>query len=225
MKSKTEDRKKAREMRLNGESINNIASILNVSKGSVSSWVKDIILTDEQKCCLAKSDTSASSRIMAEKYKEIRKNWQKEGATVAKEKNWDHAAGCMLYWAEGAKSRNSCGLGNSDPNIMKFFVNFIRKNFDVAEDEFRIDIRVYLNNALSINEIKEYWKGCLGISDKNITHIKILDGVRNVSGKKKNIHPYGICNVRIHRTDIVQRIFGAIQEYAKIENYIWIDKK
>lgn len=35
-----------------------------------------------------------------------------------------HLAGCMLYWAEGAKSRNTIEFANSDPNMVRLFCRF-----------------------------------------------------------------------------------------------------
>ena len=46
--SKTQLYFQARELRSKGESVKNIASILNVSKGTASYWVRDMVLTVEQ---------------------------------------------------------------------------------------------------------------------------------------------------------------------------------
>ena len=37
----------------------------------------------------------------------------------AKEKDPDHIMGCILYWAEGRKSRSDLTMTNSDPRILK----------------------------------------------------------------------------------------------------------
>jgi len=37
------------------------------------------------------------------------------------------AAGSMLYWAEGDKARNQARLSNSDPELLRFFVDFLRR--------------------------------------------------------------------------------------------------
>lgn len=46
---KPEKREEARELRAQGVSVGKIAHVLSVSKSSVSLWVRDIVLTDEQK--------------------------------------------------------------------------------------------------------------------------------------------------------------------------------
>lgn len=39
---------------------------------------------------------------------------------VARRRSLGHIAGCMLYWAEGSKSRNSIQFVNSDPAMVRF---------------------------------------------------------------------------------------------------------
>ncbi|HEU0248062.1 MAG TPA: hypothetical protein VFR38_13335 [Gaiellaceae bacterium] len=40
--------------------------------------------------------------------------------------------------------------------------------------------------------------------------------------KRKNRLPYGTVRVCVHRTDVVQSIYGAIQEYAGFERQAWL---
>jgi hypothetical protein len=42
------------------------------------------------------------------------------------------------------------------------------------------------------------------------------------SDKSRNVLPYGVCAIRVHRTRAVQHIFGAIQEYAGIDKPEWL---
>jgi transcriptional regulator with XRE-family HTH domain len=50
---KTEERRRARELRAQGWSIKEIEQLLGVSRSSVSSWVRDVELTVEQRRELA----------------------------------------------------------------------------------------------------------------------------------------------------------------------------
>jgi hypothetical protein len=36
-----------------------------------------------------------------------------------------HQAGCMLYWAEGSKARNTLKFANSDRQMVRFFRHFL----------------------------------------------------------------------------------------------------
>jgi len=44
----------------------------------------------------------------------------------------------MLYWAEGSKERNSVIVSNSDPELIGFFARFLREQFEVSDDRFRV---------------------------------------------------------------------------------------
>ncbi|HEX6945108.1 MAG TPA: hypothetical protein VF196_02875, partial [Casimicrobiaceae bacterium] len=43
------------------------------------------------------------------------------------------------------------------------------------------------------------------------------------SGRKRNRLPYGVCAIRYSSTEIVQEIYGAIQEYAGFDEPRWLD--
>lgn len=210
----------ARKLRGNGVSIPEISRRLMVSKGSVSLWVKDIILSDEQKAILRPNYKSLSEENKKRYYLQ-RQKWQEEGRQKAKEKDPFHIMGSILYWAEGRKTKNLCSVGNTDVNVLKTFVNFIRKYFRIKDEDFYMYVHCYLNNGISIDNVKKYWSNVLNIPEHRILRFIVLNG-KVTSGKKKNIHPYGVCDVRLNRTDIVQHIFGAIQEYAGFINDEWI---
>lgn len=73
--SKYNERIKARELRKNGVSIVIIASILGVTKSSVSAWCRDIILTQEQNLKLEKNkgvSVTTGQRMGAEANKNMR---------------------------------------------------------------------------------------------------------------------------------------------------------
>jgi len=43
----------------------------------------------------------------------------------------------MLYWAEGEKDRNALRFYNSDPEMVRFFVFFLKKYFDLRDEEIK----------------------------------------------------------------------------------------
>ena len=57
---------------------------------------------------------------------------QEEGRQLAERCEALHVAGCMLYWAEGAKDRNQIRFTNSDPEMARFFVRFLRTYFNLG---------------------------------------------------------------------------------------------
>jgi transposase-like protein len=223
---KTRERNEAIRMRReDGKSVKTIARVLGVSSGSVSKWVRGVVLTDEQKVALDLRGNSGSSHLVAslanqKKSKDRRKEWQEEGSRLYEQNGKDFAVGCAIYWAEGSKRRNALSFCNTDANMMVFFVSFVRKFFEVSDDEISIAITCYLNNGLTIGQIQNYWLDMLGLPEaclrKATMKSKYYDGIE--SGK----HPYGVCRIDIGRTDVAQKIFGAISKAAGIDGNRWL---
>ena len=119
---KIQEKEKSRLMRKQGKSIKEIAKELNVSKGSVSVWVRDIQLTQEQINLLKNKNFLLGATKKREIYKDKRLKFQSYGSNriLANDKDFERV--CLLYWAEGAKNKNSLKISNSDVNFMKFFI-------------------------------------------------------------------------------------------------------
>jgi transcriptional regulator with XRE-family HTH domain len=118
---KTEEREKARSLRQKeGLPIKEIARRVGVSVSSVSEWVRDIELTDEQHEALLARNPAYNRQlsgwaVAAARRREERRAAQEEGRELARRRDPVHVAGCMLYWAEGSKRRNQLRFSNSDP--------------------------------------------------------------------------------------------------------------
>jgi hypothetical protein len=53
----------------------------------------------------------------------------------------------MLYWAEGAKARNTIKFCNSDPNMLVFFRRFLIEALGVEPSRLSLSLHVYLTNG------------------------------------------------------------------------------
>jgi transposase-like protein len=142
---KTREREEARRLRREeGESIKAIARRVGVSVSSVSVWVRDIELTGPQTARLQARNPYYNSqfpawRANAERARERRRGYQAEGRALARLGDANHAAGAMLYWAEGDKSnRNSVRFSNADPHVVRYFLTFLRAYFEVPDERVRI---------------------------------------------------------------------------------------
>jgi transposase-like protein len=109
-------RERARALRRRGHSLNAIAREVGVAKSTVSLWVCDIPLTREQRGRLYElSDRQRAGNLARSRLAlEARIEAQELGRMIARVDEPLHQAGSMLYWAEGAKSRNSLAFVNSD---------------------------------------------------------------------------------------------------------------
>lgn len=221
---KLEQKIKAQELRNQGLTIKNISKQLNVSKSSVSLWVRDIKLTEKQMYNLQQQNPAFNkqlngSQIRSDNARLKRLQWQKEGKLKAKEGDLLHQAGCMLFWAEGKKHKNTCSFTNSDINMVKLFIKFMRTCFNVSNDKLTLTINCYTNNNLSKEDIENFWINELQLNKSNLR--KGQENLRPRSATNKIRHNkllYGIICLSLHSTEITQHIYGAIQEYANFNN-------
>lgn len=130
---KTRERELARQLRRDeGASVKDIDRRVGVSVSSVSHWVRDIELTPEQHAALQLRNV-AYNRQMSGTWKQAanrraeRVGYQQDGRALARTGDALFVAGCMLFWAEGGKKRNSLRFTNSDPQMVRFFVRFLRR--------------------------------------------------------------------------------------------------
>jgi transcriptional regulator with XRE-family HTH domain len=224
---KKEQREEARRLRREqGCSVKEICTLLGVSKSSVSVWVRDIDLTEEQRAALMKRHSGYAgqhkgSKAVRQKHLELRVQYQDEGRAKALQKDPLHIAGCMLYWAEGRKDRNSLCITNSDADMMQFYMRFLRESLCVENDRIRVYLNCYVSNGLSLEEIEDYWITTLQLSHSCLAKTVVNNPPASSQQKGRKLL-YGVCSVSVHSTRLVNHVFGAIQEYAGIDKPEWL---
>jgi len=223
---KAKERKEARRMRKeDGLPLSVIADKLGVSKGTVSVWVRDIQLTAEQEKIIydnSRKGPYAEGQRRKKYYRKLREQWQNDGRELARERDPEFIAGCMLYWAEGSKTlRNQAKFSNMDENMMLFYVKFLRKFFNVSSDKMRAYVVCYTDKGLTVSDIEQYWSELLGISIDNFTKPQV-DRYPSSSKHKRKSNVYGLCNVSVCCTEVIQKLYGAIQEFVGFEKEEWV---
>jgi hypothetical protein len=229
--TKPRERELARELRREGLSYKRIAAALGVSVSSAHLWTRDIELTAEQKAFNLRGPRGPQNpelvRRRAERWaaksRDLRLVCQHEGRATAHRGDPLHQAGCMLYWAEGAKARNSIQFSNSDPHMVALFRRFLTEALAIPRGAILFSINVYTNNGLSLAEIERHWLDQLDLPAGNARKHMANHMPTSSSGRAKNKLPYGVCTLRVHNTWMLQHIYGAIQEYAGFEKPAWLD--
>ena len=225
---KTEERAEARRLRQDqGLSLKQIEHLLGVARSSVSRWVRDIELTPAQKEALrlhnGKSEAQRRGNVVVSaRWRAKREQWQVEGRVCARRSEAIHAAGCMLYWAEGSKGRNSAALTNSDPEVLRFFMAFLRKYLSVPDDKVRIRCNLFADHMDKQREVEQCWLDLLELPGECLTQSAVNVYSKYSQRKRVNRLPWGTCRLAVHETAIVQHIYGAIQEYAGFERPEWL---
>jgi transposase-like protein len=226
------ERVKARELRLRGMSIKRIARALGVSPSSVFHWTRDIQLSEEQarRNLPGPSGPQDPARVARRaaswrrRSREKRLGYQLDGRHRARRADPLHMAGCMLYWAEGTKSRNTISFSNSDLNMVGFFARFLRESLEVQPEQLTIRLNVYTGNGISVSEIEDHWLNALCLPRSVLRGHTLNHTPTSSSGRKTDRLPYGVCSLTVLKsTHLVQHIYGAIQEYGGFEEPRWLD--
>ena len=203
-----------------------IAKEVGASLSSVSRWVRDVELTEEQQATLELQAFIGHVRgraVNSAVRRRAREIAQEEGRQLAQRREALHVAGCMLYWAEGAKDRNQIRFTNSDPEMARFFVKFLHMYFNLQDEDIKVTCNLFADHIARQREIEQFWLDTLDLPPSSLC--KSTVNVYSKYSKKKRINklPYGTCRVVVSRTRIVQSIFGSIQEYAGFERPAWLE--
>lgn len=225
---KTEERETARRLRgSEGRSVKEIARLVGVAPSTVSVWVRDIELTADQHATLrhrnrlynAQRIGSEANREQGRRRRAAHQLW---GRSLARRGLASYAAGCMLYWAEGAKARHQLRFSNSDPALIAYFVGFLREHFGVCDAALRLKCHLFVDHAERQHEVEQYWLDLLGLPRAALQRSYVNLYSRASKKKRTNKLPFGTCNVIVNDTRILQAIYGSIQEYGGFERPEWL---
>ena len=200
---------------------------LGVSRSSVSLWVRDITLTPEQHAALLQRNPAYNgqlkgSRANSERARLRRRTYQLNGRRRARERDPLYIAGCMLLWAEGDKCRRAVRFTNSDPELISLFARFLRTCFEVPDDRMRIYCHLFADHVARQREIEQYWADVAGLPATALRKSMVNNYSRSSQRKRFNRLPYGTCKLVVHSTEIIQTIYGSIQEFAGFNRPAWL---
>ena len=124
---KIAEKEKARFLRKEGKSINQIIKETGFSKASVSVWVRDIILTPEQKSQVSERGRSVESIERRRVSRLFNEKKRRQAITDKAKEDFNNISleqlkliGIILYLGEGAKTDHGMArLANSDPEVIK----------------------------------------------------------------------------------------------------------
>jgi hypothetical protein len=204
-------KKKAVSLRKEGYSFALIASELKISKSTAFNWTKSVSVK-----CKKKTKSPEKPPTNVDFFKNKRKAYQEEGRKRARDGDLNHAMACMLYWGEGCKKRNSCKITNTSPEMLKFFVDWLKTEFNLNKEDLFFRFDCY--DSGDVDKIQDFWVNYLDLHPSCARkHI-----IKKNNGKYPK-YPNGVCTVGIHDTRVVQHIFGAIQEYIKFEKLEFLE--
>lgn len=204
-------RRRARSLRQKGWSIGEISLKMSIPKNTLSSWFKDIVLSQEQNERIEqKILTSAAigrkiaARLLRLKMEGWKEKIRKKAQCYNKQSLNYPAIGrfiCgLLYLCEGAKYPSSryLHLGNSDPKIISFFINTLRKSYKIDENKLRFSISYRWDQ--NHQQLKSYWSKVTKIPESKCLNSK--PDIRT-KGKPTLRKDYmGICRIIYYNTTL-----------------------
>ena len=212
-------------LRQSGKSYGYIMKALNIcSKGTISYWLKDVILTKESKKLLSKNSESAYRRGLYNANKERQEKTKSENIeylSLGRDKinhiNIHNLAvlGAALYWGEGTKSEpkntsyRMLSFANSDPLMVSVFMKFLRKVLIVPEDKIRGGIHIY--PSINKDGAKTFWSKITKIPEDRFY---IVEQISKASKSKRpiNLLPFGTVVIRISGRKYFYIIKGMIDK-------------
>ena len=206
---------KARGLREKGLSTKEIEKVLGVSRSSVSIWVRDVLLTDEQidklyrnKRTGALKGSYVASLNKIRKSEELTKKLKEEGeGEVGKiSKREFFLIGVAMYFAEGNKSGRNVAFSNSDSRAIKFMTDWFLNECGVPENKLRCDL--YIHDNLNEKEAKKYWSK---LTDIPIEQVRKSYVVKNNKNRLRKVrHIYGVLRVGVSNANLHRKIMGWI---------------
>lgn len=191
-------KKEAITLRQKGKSIVEIGNTLGVPRSTLSGWFKNVSLSKKQtdsleknkQLALVKARLLASLRHKSEKIKRIENASQEAGRVLASIVPSDlvllEVALAFLYLGEGSKN-NTMSLGNSNPQILKFYLTAIDILYGIKRDS--LSYYLHLRADQDSNELVSFWSKELSVNkdcfkgtsvDKRTVNSPTLSGYKGV---------------------------------------------
>ena len=174
MKSLLGEKNKAIQLRQKGYSYKEIMGIVHVAKSSLSLWLQNLPLTDEEKKVLKKrkdSNISLGRTRAAASNRRNRLLRERELFEIAKvefnlfKEDALFLCGICLYWAEGAKRSSTFQFMNSDPDMINLMVLWCSKYLNLNCD--KLYFRLYIHKPYAHERCEEFWSNTIGVSLEN----------------------------------------------------------
>lgn len=185
MRLPVEIREEAALLRRRGYSIKEIAQKLGIAKSTSSLWLREIKLNKKALKRLgrrkilgqynARTTILMKKEIKNQKRLELTRNLLTD---VQLSKEHLKLLCSLLYWCEGNKDDSSVRFTNSDPSLIKIFINLLRSTYKLDETKFRI--LMHLHSYHKEKQQKEFWSSVTGIpkTQFNKSYLKPNTGKR-----------------------------------------------
>lgn len=206
---KLKKKREAVELRKNGKSIRFIAQQLEVSKSSVSLWVRDLKLSEEAQSLIEQSYTNgqlasqaALKRRTAARLNEARSDAESIVRSLDITPAHSLVLCSILYCCEGTKHVNDTCLtfSNSDPGLIRLFLKTFRQSFDLNESKLKV--RLHLHEYHDEPRQLKFWSETTKIPEEQFSKTYWKP---HTSKRIKNDYP-GCAHVSYHDVKVSRKL-------------------
>lgn len=120
-----------------------------------------------------------------------------------------YGLGLGLFWGEGNKANPSAvRLGNTDPALIKYFINFLVKIYQIDKDKLRFGIQIFTDTPPQ--KARAFW--CKKLSVKPTQFHKTTITKQGKVGSYTRKVQHGVLTVYFSNKKLRDMIVGAIAE-------------
>lgn len=227
------EKEQAKKLRLQGRSYGEISKSLGISKSTLHGWLYGLEISDEAKRRIQDRVYEKSVEALIRRNKRqtavardrARQNRQLGASKIKFLTRKDLlTTGAALYWAEGYKktvvkngrkvTHHVVSLTNSDPDLIKLFLKFLREYCGVPNSRIKVTVRVFQHH--NTEELKKIWQEVTGVEPKNLTARYYAESISSKRKRPYNRLPYGVAQITVGSTNLFHQIMGYIEGLRKL---------
>ncbi|MGW1183897.1 hypothetical protein ACWD7Y_12820 [Streptomyces drozdowiczii] len=214
--AKDDLRARARELRLEGKTYDQIQLELGCSKGSISLWVRDLPKPERSRSMVEQARLANRMRWEHElAVRDAQRQRTKAEAKSEIDSMTDRElmlTGVALYWAEGSKDkpydrRENVMFINSDPNVIQVYRAWLLL-LGIGPD--RLSYRVMIHESADVGAAERYWADLVGID---------VADLQKTTLKKHNPKTVRKNTGEAYRGCLVLRVSQGAELYRRIEGW------
>ncbi len=228
---KLKEREAAITLRREGFSYREILQKVPVAKSSLSLWLHNVGLSENQKQRLTekklasmKRGAEAKRKKRIEETEKIYQTTDKEIQIISRRELW--LMGIMLYWGEGQKQKEwnvAAGVKftNSDPRMVRFFYAWLINICKIPTENIKFEIYIHEKSANDLENVRGYWAEILQLPLILFWTVYLKKGT--LATKRHNIgrNYYGLLAIRVKKsTNLNRKIEGWIKGISTRVNNI-----
>ena len=214
-------KRKAIQLRTEGQlSYNAILAQIPVAKSTLHEWLKHYPLSKERMLELRKA-AWGKLEVKIELFRETMRQKREHDVLIAYEKHLKKfgkislqsafISGLILYLAEGSKTDNyKVSLTNTDPKMIKFFLNWLIKFYKVPKEKIKIFLQLY--PMMDIDKEVLFWLNELGFKREQLFK-PFIRKLHPSSFSYKESFRHGTCAIVYANTKLKREIMATIRAF------------